>query len=145
MYEAGRESAKDRPSSYLWVVCFFYNGGLSQEEDGASAPLPLNKADFTDEHGVFDGKAYLRAVREGAQSGELDIPREQGLRVRPVHVKLSRLVARRAAEAQVADASQMRELPDHIPFNRQPAWKVSLWQEYWSGVADERDRRSRLR
>ena len=139
IYEAGRESAKERPSSLLWVVCYYYNGGASQEEE-TEPELAVDKADFMVD-GVLDGKAYMRALRQAAPSVEFG--QEPGLRVRPIHMKLARFLGRRISEAQVAEGLHL--LPDNKPWNRQPVWKVQLWQQYWAGAADERERLSRLR
>jgi len=42
-------------------------------------------------------------------------------------------VARRVEEAQVAQA--LHVFPDDIPWNRQPWWKMAIWNAYWQGDA----------
>ena len=139
MYEVGRESVKEHPSSLLMVVCYYYNGGAAQVEVEPTVVVRRTpqKEDFTHE-GVLDKRAFAAAVRTALQERATDGPGSgDGMRVSRVHTAIARFLQQRITEASVADA--MHLMPDDVPWNRQPAWKWRLWNRYWSGASDERD------
>jgi len=129
MYDAGRESNKKSPSPLLWVVCYYLNEGQDQEDD---IPLvaPPAKSDFT------DGASYIIAMKE--YQAAKPAKERTGLKVSPLHYRISSFIAQRKLEAQMLSAHGL--LPDNIPYDKQPAWKWNLWSSYWSGENDERDR-----
>ena len=138
MYEVGRESVKEHPSSLLMVVCYYWNGGeqTTTVEPVAATRTP-RKEDFTHD-GVVDQKAFLTALRTVLQERKVDgAGSGDGVRISRVHMKIASFLQQRITEASVADA--MHLMPDDVPWNRQPAWKWRLWNRYWSGASDERD------
>lgn len=118
------------------MVCYYYQGRA--QEDRISAKF-IDKEQFRGEDGKVDGIALLRHLREKVEdSPEVKVSGgPDGISVRLVHVAIMRFVQRRIAEAQVLEAFHLT--PGNVPWDKIAPWRWYLWNQYWSGVSDERD------
>ena len=123
----------------LWIVCYYYNGG--GDEAPESDPVELvDENQFRGEDGKVDKAALLRHIREQKESEPPAKSAEPDMRVRPVHLVLTRFVQRRIDEARVAE--NLHLMPGGVPYDQVAAWRWRLWNSYLAGVADEREARA---
>ena len=99
-------------------------------------PLPENHPRFRTERGWVDQGKYLKYLRSiGFDSTGLP----PTINLSPYDMALARFVNFRLAEA--AFVRELHTLPDGLPINRQPWWKLAIWEAFWSGSARAKRRK----
>jgi len=93
-----------------------------QREENSPPAKKRLVAEFVDENGNLDLEALIEAIGE---------EQDDQLAITQYHRELARFVSYRVEEVRVAQS--FYQLPDNIPWNRQPWWKTFIWMRHVAG------------
>lgn len=99
--------------------------GVEHTPEYSEDPLPENHPRFTDESGWVDSQKYLNYLESiEIEDSEPDPTVSE--------VAMLDFCLARYREASMVEAHGL--LPNDIPYNQQPWWKLETWEAYWSGL-----------